>query len=165
VAEASSPAARRGQWLWIALALSLTLNLFVVGGLVWSMMSRPPPRAEAPAERLIAAARSLNLDSDQRVALGTFGVETREATLALRAANAPLMRQMWEEMAKAQPDQAAVLRFADQALENRRIYQRKMTTNLMTFLVTLQPDQRKRFAEVATRRPGGGGGPEAHPRP
>lgn len=151
LAEASAPAARRRPWLWVALALSLTLNLFVLGGLVWSMMApRHPP---GPAERLIMAARSLALTPEQRTALDTFGAELRELTLGLRAANAPLMRQMWSEMANPQPDQAAVLRLADQALENRRAYQRNMASNLMTFLGTLSPDQRKRFTEMAARRP------------
>jgi uncharacterized membrane protein len=153
MAEAASPAARRGRGLWIALALSLTLNLFFIGGLAWSMM-KAPPRPPTPVEHLISAGRSLDLNDDQRTALRAFGVQARELSLGLRAANAPLMRQMWEEMAKPAADQGSISHFADQALDNRRDYQRKMTANLMTFLATLSPDQRKRFAEIASRRPG-----------
>ena len=154
VAEASSPAARHRQWLWVALALSLTLNLFVVGGLVWPMVWTPPHPPPNPVERLIGAARSLDLNPDQRAALRTFGIAARELSLSLRAANTPIMRQMWEEMAKPQADASAISRFSDQALDNRRDYQRKMTANLMTFVATLTPEQRSRFAELASRRPG-----------
>jgi Spy/CpxP family protein refolding chaperone len=155
-AGATGPSARRHKWLWVALALSLTLNLFVAGGLVWSSMRppmRPPP---GPAERLLGAAHQLNLSPDQRTALERFGVASRELNQQLRAANAPLMRQIWEEVAKAQPDSAVVSRLTDQALENRRTFQQKMATNLMTFIGTLTPDQRKEFTDAVTRRPGPG---------
>jgi len=165
MAELSDRAARRGRGLWIALALSLTLNLFVIGGLGWSMMAPPPPRAEGAAERLVTAAHRLDLTADQRAALGTFGATAHEIAVGLRAANAPLMRAMWAEMEKAQPDQAAIARLADQALENRRAYQRKMATNLIGFLATLSPDQRRQFAEMAARRPGRGDSRMARPNP
>ena len=153
-AEASGPSARRHTWLWVALALSLTLNLFVAGGLVWSSMhmSMRPPMG--PGERLLGAAHQLNLNPDQRTALERFGVASRELNQQLRAANAPLMRQIWEEVAKAQPDSAVVSRLTDQALENRRAFQQKMATNLMTFVGTLTPDQRKEFTDMVNRRPG-----------
>ena len=57
-------------------------------------------------------------------------------------------------MAKAQPDPAAISKLIDTALDNRRAFQGKMTANLMTFVATLTPDQRQRFAELALRRPG-----------
>ena len=38
VVEGTSHGARGGRGLWVALALSLTLNLFVIGGLVWPMI-------------------------------------------------------------------------------------------------------------------------------
>jgi Spy/CpxP family protein refolding chaperone len=161
----SDRSASRGRGLWIALALSLTLNLFVIGGLVWSMMAPPPPRAEGAAERLVIAAHSLDLNPDQRSALGTFAATARELTQGLRRANAPLMQAMWAEMEKTQPDQAAISDLADQALENRRAYQRKMATNLIGFLATLSPDQRKQFAEIASRRPGHREGGMARPSP
>ena len=78
VAEAANPTERHGRWLRVALALSLTLNLFVVGGLVWSMVWAPPHPPPNPVERLIGAARALDLNPDQRDALRTFSIEARE---------------------------------------------------------------------------------------
>ena len=48
---------------------------------------------------------------------------------------------------------------ADKALENRRTYQRAMATNLLTFLATLTPDQRKTFTDNAMPRPKPGPAP------
>ncbi len=152
-AEISGRGPRHGWAIWIALALSLTLNVFVAGGLFWSWMS-PRPMAEAPADRLVANARTLDLGPDQQAALRTFARTARELRRTLGETNAPIFRQVWTELAKAQPDQALISKLTDTALDNRRAFQGKMTANLMTFLATLRPDQRQRFAELALRRPG-----------
>jgi uncharacterized membrane protein len=152
-ADISGRGPRRGWAIWIALALSLTLNVFVAGGLFWSMMARHHP-PEPPADRLVAAARTLDLTSDQQAALRTFARTARELRRQLGETNAPIFRQIWTEVAKPQPDQAAIGKLADTALDNRRAFQGKMTANLMTFVATLNADQRERFAELAMRRPG-----------
>lgn len=151
---------RRGWAIWIALALSLTLNVFVLGGLFWSMMAprhMPPPPA---ADRLVAAARTLDLTPAQQDALRQFARTARDLRRGLADTNTPIFHQLWSEMAKPQPDQAEISQLADSALENRRAFQHKMTANVMAFLATLTPDQRQRFAEMAMRRPGA---PRNHP--
>jgi Spy/CpxP family protein refolding chaperone len=152
--EASGRAVWRERGLWVALALSLTLNIFVAGGLTWSMMRPPPPRPLPPAERLVGAARALDLTPDQRTALHTFGTSARGLARDLREANAPLMREMWTQMALPQPDPAAIQALSDKVLDNRRTYQRGMAANLLTFLATLSPDQRKSFTDNAMPRAG-----------
>jgi len=153
--EAVSRGVRAGRGLWIALALSLTLNVFALGGMVWPMVAGPPHAAPGgPVERLISDARTLDLTSDQQAALKAFGAATRTANRDLRESNAPLMRAMWDEMAKPQPDQASINAIFDQVLEHRRVNQRTITTNLMAFAATLTQEQRKRFAELALQRPG-----------
>ncbi|HXQ51051.1 MAG TPA: periplasmic heavy metal sensor [Stellaceae bacterium] len=155
-AEVPGRAVWRERGLWAALALSVTLNVFVAGGLAWSMMRAPPPRLanEGPAERLLAVARTMDLTPDQRTALRTFGTTARGLSRELREANGPIMREMWAQMATLQPDAAAIQALNDKALENRRTYQHGMATNLMTFLATLTPDQRKTFTENAMPGPG-----------
>lgn len=153
-AEISGRGTRRGWAIWIALALSLTLNVFVLGGLFWSMMA-PPRGMPPPTDRLVAAARTLDLTPSQQEALRQFARTARDLRRSLADMNAPLFHQLWSEMEKPQPDQAEVARLADAALENRRAFQHKMTDNVMTFLATLTPGQRQRFAEMAMRRPGG----------
>ena len=151
-AETSNPSVWRGRGIWIALALSVTLNVFFLGGLVWSMMAPPPAPPQDFAQRLGSAARGLDLSPDQRKAFRSFAVAARDIRGELRSSNAPLMRGIWDEMAKPQPDTALIAKLGDQALENRREFQRKMSSNLLTFLATLSPDQRKRFTEMAVSR-------------
>lgn len=150
--ELSTRAPARGRGLWIALALSLTLNLFAIGGLAWSSMSAPPAQSN-PAERLIGIAAKLNLTAAQQGALDHFAATARDTTRGLRQANAPLMREMWTEMGTASPDEQKLSGLADRALDNRRTYQRQMSANLRTFLATLTPEQRKEFTETIMRHP------------
>jgi uncharacterized membrane protein len=158
-AEASHSAQRRAWALWIALALSLTLNVFMLGGLFWSMFAPPRP-ALAPAERLVAAARTLDLDPSQQSALEQFDMNSRDIHRTLVRSNAPVFRQLGAEMVKPQPDPAVIQKLSDQAIDNRRVFQRDMTANLMKLLATLSPDQRQRFADIAMHRPGA---PAHHP--
>ena len=147
VADDAAHAPRRRLGLWIALALSLTLNVCLVGGLGWAMLAMEPP--PAPAERFVAVGRDLDLDPAQRAALAAFAVTAREATHALRESNAPVMQKIWDQMAQGTPDEAAISRLTDEALENRRVYQGKMTAGLLKFLSTLSPEQRSQFAQLA----------------
>jgi len=164
VVEGTSHGARGGRGLWVALALSLTLNIFVIGGLVWPIVTGGPPRQQGPIERLIIDARRLDLTPDQKAALGIFGAAARKANLGLREANTPLMRDIWTEIGKPQPDAARIATITDQVLENRRAFQKAMSTNLLAFVTTLSPEQRQHFAELQMQRPEGphpGAGPQA----
>lgn len=160
--EGVSHGVRASRGLWVALALSLTLNIFALGGLVWPIVSGEPPRQAGPIERLVSDARTLDLTADQKAALQVFSAAARRANQGLREANAPLMRSMWDEMAKPQPDSARIASIIDQVLDHRRSFQQTMSTNLITFLATLSPDQRHSFADKArqgpgAQRPGSGG--------
>jgi Spy/CpxP family protein refolding chaperone len=147
--QAVQAAPRRRVGVWIALALSLTLNVCLVGGLVWAMIAIEPQ--PAPAERFVAVARSLDLTNAQRASLAAFAATAREATASLRDHNAPVMQKVWEEMARPQPDEAAISRLTDEALQNRRTYQSEMTSGLLKFLATLRPEQRNEFTQLAHR--------------
>lgn len=142
----------RAWGLWVALALSLTLNVFVLGGLGWSWMTRPlaPPGV---AQRFIAIGRSLELTGDQRDALRQFGITARDLARSMREANAPLIHQIWQEMGNPQPDGTKIQGLSDQVLENRRAFQHKMSQNLIAFLAVLTPEQRQRFVDRAMQPP------------
>jgi uncharacterized membrane protein len=156
VIDGVSRPARRVRAVWVALALSLTLNVFIVGGVVWSMMAAE--RVLGPAERFLAIGRSLDLTPEQRTALGNFGNNARKLNRTLREANSPLMLQIWTEVAKPNPDEAEIARLDDQAIANRRAFQQGMTAGLVTFLAALTPEQRSKFAAAASRPPGANGG-------
>jgi Spy/CpxP family protein refolding chaperone len=140
----------RGRLLWLALILSLTLNIFFLGGLLWSRIAAE--QGSTPEERFTRAANSLDLSPDQHIAFQQFATDVREHSRHLHEANGPLIQQVWAELAKPQPDQALIASLVDQAAENRHNYQKDMTGTLSQFLTTLTPDQRAKFVELAQKR-------------
>lgn len=146
-AEAPARVRRGGQGVWVALALSLTLNVFLVGGLGWAMFEGQ--RVLPPTQRFLVVGRSLGLNATQRAALHNFALTAHEAGAKLRQGNEPLMREIWDELAKPNPDQTAIQHDADSLLQNRRDYQHAMTQGLIAFLATLSPNQRDRFTALA----------------
>ena len=148
VAEGDARAQSHGRLLWVALLLSLAINAFLVGTLVWWVGAT---RIPTPAERFQQVARDLKLSDDQRDAFQQFIIEMRRNTRQLRENNIPLVDKVWEEIGKAQPDRAAIDRLVDQATENRRAYQRSMTEALTRFLANLSADQRGEFVELTKR--------------
>jgi uncharacterized membrane protein len=149
LAEGGQQARSHGRLWWVALALSLTLNVFFVGGLVWSRMAMRP--VETPAERFAQIGRELELSPQQHDAFQQFILEMRKHGRELRESNQPLVSEVWNELGKPQPDQSAVAGLIEKATENRQAYQKEMTAALSHFLAGLAPDQRARFVELAKR--------------
>jgi uncharacterized membrane protein len=149
-AEAEVKSATRNRLVWVALALSLTLNIFVVAGLLWSHSASPRPVNFA--DRLIEAGAGLNLSSAQRDTFHQFAQTIQQRTKEMREANQPLFRGIWEELAKEHADQAVLNRLVDEASDNRHGYQRDVTAALYSFLASLSPEQRADFIE-AIRHP------------
>jgi len=149
VAEGGVRSGPRSRLLWLALVVSLALNAFVLGTLVWWVSTNRMP---SPAERFQQIARDLKLNEDQRDAFQQFAIEMRRDTRQLRDTNVPLVDKVWEEMGKAQPDRALIDRLVDQATDNRRNYQRSMTEALTRFLANLSAEQRGQFVELTKRR-------------
>lgn len=149
VAAAAARAGWRGRIVWVALALSLTLNVFFVGGLVWSRMA---DRELGPLERFQAVGRQLDLDAEQQNAFQSFGRTVRAQGELLRERNVPLLNRVWEEVAKPEPDQALVAQLVEQAANNRQAYQKATAEALGAFMQSLRPEQRARFADIAKRR-------------
>src|SRR5713101_6490284 len=149
LAEAAPKSRARGRLVWVALALSLTLNVFFVFGLLWFQVAGQP--RQTPAERVAALASELNLTAEQRGAFQQFVNEVQERSRRLRESNQPLIQQVWDELAKPQPDQALIARLVDEATENRHTYQKNMAGVLSQFLAALSPEQRAQFVELAKR--------------
>jgi Spy/CpxP family protein refolding chaperone len=149
LAEAGARSGTRGRLVWVALALSLTLNVFFLLGLLWFQVAGQP--IQTPAERVAATESELNLTTAQRAAFQHFVGEVRERSRQLRESNQPLIRQVWEELAKPQPDQALVARLVDEATDHRHTYQKDMAAVLGEFLAVLSPEQRAQFVALAQR--------------
>lgn len=142
---------RRGRLAWIALALSLTLNVFFIGGLTWSKIEAGR-MGVTPAERLAHLEQRLNLNADQTLAFQQFVRVLRLRGRLLRESNEPLLQRIWAEVAKPAPDDGTISNLVEQANENRHGFQKEAAGALMTFMKSLSPEQRARFAELARNR-------------
>jgi len=148
--EAGRRVGSRGRLMAVLLTLSLTLNVFFIGGLVWTRHHMPPPMMN-PVERFQSVG-----DGDasgRRPARWPPAIHRRlrEHNRAMREQNRPLIEAMWSELAKAEPDQAKIEELIDQANANRRAAQKETEKSLTAFLATLPPEQRAQFADLAQK--------------
>jgi len=149
LAESGQKAGRGGRLLWIALALSLTLNICFLAGLAWMHIHAPGP----PLVRLQHFGDSLNLTGDQRQAYEQFLRTLRQRGRAVREGNQPLIQNLWSEIAKPTPDTAAIAKLGDQINGNRTALQRDVSSALDAFIKTLTPEQRAQLAAKAKAPP------------
>src|SRR5258708_16857163 len=95
----------------------------------------------------------VTLTGEHGGAFQTFVKGVQERPRRLRDSNQPLIQQVWDELAKPQPDQALIARLVDEATENRHAYQKDMAAVLGQFLAVLSPEQRAPFVELPQRPP------------
>ena len=136
------------RWIFrLALALSLTLNLCFIGGLLYTKFATEAWMT--PQELVQSLASDLKLSQEQRQSFREMIQVLRLKGQSLRAANAELVAQVSTELAKPQPDQEALTRIFGQLAENRRQYQIQVGVVLATFFGKLSPEQRTHFIELA----------------
>jgi len=147
--EGVEPRARGRLLLW-ALILSLAINIFFLGAMIWVRAN--VPAMPTPQQRMQAIAEELKLNPDQHDAFQQFLIEMRRSTRQLRDGNMPLLQRAWDEMVKPNPDQALIGQIIDQTSENRRAYQKTMSVAMARFLSDLTAEQRSQFVELLRRR-------------
>jgi uncharacterized membrane protein len=136
--------------LWATLAVSLVINIFFVGTMVWLRMNAEP-RAVWPA--LVHAIGShLKVKEEKNEAFKRLVMETRQNTRLLHNTNQPLIVKMWEELGKPQTDPEAVNHLVDQITENRRAYEKTMTSAFAKFRADLPAGQRQEVDELVRDR-------------
>ena len=146
LAETGRQTGWRARLVWIALALSLVVNVFFVGGLLWVKLSIHPPMP--PLERMLHIGQSLNLNDDQRIALDQFLRVIRLRGRFLRETNQPLLERIWTELAKPAPDDDAIAKLGAEIEQNRNAFQHELAMVLLTFVKTLTPEQRAKLADA-----------------
>jgi uncharacterized membrane protein len=147
--DSGQKAGRSGRLLWIALALSLTLNICFLAGLAWMHLHAPPP----PIVRMQHFGDSLNLNAGQRQAYEQFLRTLRLRGRFVRESNQPLIENLWNEIAKPTPDASTIAKLSDQINSNRGGLQREVSTALDAFIKTLTPEQRAQLAAKAKAPP------------
>ena len=137
----------RARLVWIALALSLTLNVFFVGGLTWMKLSERLPLP--PMERMQRLGQALDLTDDQHLAFDQFLRVVRMRGAFFHETNQPLLERMWTEMAKPTPDDEAITKLGSTIDQNRQTYQHEIAAAFQTFLKSLNTEQRTKLAQIA----------------
>jgi Spy/CpxP family protein refolding chaperone len=157
-ASTATRGASRQHLLWVALTLSLVLNLCFVAGALWIRI-QGPPLPMGPEERLQRVGEELVLDPQQKQAFQRYSETVRAHFQQMREAVEPLMNAAWSEMAKPDADEGKVLQLFDEATQTRRGFQHEMITATLSFLAALSPDQRAKFVQLFHQRPRSWGQP------
>jgi uncharacterized membrane protein len=152
VASLTARGGVRQHLLWVALALSVALNLCFVAGALWIRVNEPPLPA-SPHERLQRIGAELALSPQQKVEFDEYSQAVQERMRKMHEAVEPLVGNAWSELAKPDADAAKVTQLFDEAAQQRYGYRRELTLKTLSFLSTLSPEQRKRFVALARQRP------------
>lgn len=128
---------------WILLAISVVLNVFVVGGFFYAkgrsearMMDRSP---------IMAAVRDLDLTGPQKQALEKMRADIRKSSSDIRDEMRPLRRELLTELAKPQPDFTQVDRRIDDLGDVQSKRFKAMVRAVHEFQQTLTPEQQEAF--------------------
>jgi Spy/CpxP family protein refolding chaperone len=141
----------RRHLVWIALALSLALNLCFVAGAAWIRIYGPTQPINAE-ERLQRIGEELALDPQQKQAFEAYSEALRARMQLMRQSVDPLVGTAWSEVAKPDANEAKVVQLFDEAAEKRRSFMRELAPITLSFLAELSPDQRARFVELIRQK-------------
>ncbi|MHA1536845.1 MAG: periplasmic heavy metal sensor [Alphaproteobacteria bacterium] len=136
---------------WVLLVLSLALNVFFVGGNVYTRML--VERVEkSPGERARIVARRLALDTRQREAFGDLRAKIRSRSQKYRAASRGSAARIWAEIAKDRPNKRVIERNLRTLSKNRLAFQTQASAIAIDFLARLDSEQKKLFLALAKQR-------------
>jgi len=141
----------RQRLLVALLAISVALNVCVLAGALWARYSSRD--STTASDRFHRLEVSLNLNDQQRQAFEAYVAATRARNAQLRKDLEPSIEASWNELAKAQPDEAAILQSLADASSRWRASQRETIQATVALLATLTPEQRAKFiADERARR-------------
>jgi Spy/CpxP family protein refolding chaperone len=150
-ASAVSRRVTRQPLLWVALTLSLVLNLCFIAGAAWIHIHGPSPPM-TPEERFQQIGAELALDPQQQQAFDRYSEAVRIHMQRMREAVEPLINAARTELAKPSADETTVLRLFDEAAQTRRDFQRELIAKTLSFLAVLTPEQREKFVDLFHER-------------
>ena len=149
----------RRRTLWIALFVSLAVNLFVIGAVAGALAFgrglRPaePPMRRGPAFWAAADSLSPQQRDAYRQTLRSQSQDVRGRMREARAAR----REAWRTLGAQPMDAAATIRELDRARAMDAAGRAAVERRIVEFAATLPPADRARFAEALARQPRGGG--------
>ncbi len=150
--DSSAPGARRLRFVEIALALSLVLNVFVVGGFVYSQLTGPSGAPVGHDRRLDLMANRLGVDTEKSKPFREFKAGLRQVFNGLNQTNRPLFDQLWQEALKPDPDLARLDQLVDEIVAKRQAVSHESLRLLVKFSASLSPDQRSALLALMQNR-------------
>ena len=141
----------RASLPWVLFALSLTLNVFFLGGYYYKRTVDARLLANEQA-RINFVMEKLQFDPEQRQRFQDLRQHTHEHQRALFRANRPVIDNLWREVEKPQPDTAQLDTYIDALTANRLTFQRQQMHDLVGFAQTLETQQRLEFLELVRAR-------------
>lgn len=134
---------------WFLFAVSLAGNVFFAAGVAYTVYQER--RAQNSAEaRVDIVAERLDLTEAQHDALSLLRERAEVRRPGLRQADGPLRAALLEQVAQPEFDRDLVMEMLAERDEERRPYFVEYAEDLHGFLVTLTPEQRRSFLEMAS---------------
>ena len=141
----------RVKLLWILLAVSLTANVFLVAGALYTLYGEDDWRAE-PSAHIDSVAERLGLSPEQRDGLLALREKARQGRKGSREGRESRRAAFIAELGKPAFDRAGVLALMEARSAKRRARIVDVAQNLHAYLATLSPEQRREFLAMARER-------------
>jgi Spy/CpxP family protein refolding chaperone len=141
----------RASLPWILFALSLTLNVFFLGGYYYKR-ELDQRLAGNEQERSRYVAEELHFTQEQRQRFLDMRQSAHERARELFRTNRPVIDSLWREIEKPAPDTAQLDGAIDRLTTNRSAFQREQMHDLLSFAKTLDESQRVKFLELVRTR-------------
>ena len=141
----------RPKLLWIVLAVSLTANVFLVAGSLYTLYGKGGWHAKSYAN-VESIGDRLALTEDQRRGLTALRERARERWQGMRETRGERRAAFLAELAKPTFDRDQVLALIGERAAERGERFADMAGELHAYMATLTPPQREQFLSMARER-------------
>lgn len=141
----------RPKLLWIVLAVSLTANVFLVAGALYTLYGKGDWHAKSYAHAESIGDR-LALTEEQRRGLSALRERAQERRQGMRERRGERRAAFLAELAKPTFDRDRVLALIGERAAKRGERFADMAGELHAYMATLTPPQRAQFLEMARER-------------
>jgi hypothetical protein len=143
---------------WVLFALSLALNVFFIGGQVYSRAfygegtGQQAGGAKPPAKPGRISVNRIGLDVAQRGEFRTMRDRIRARGKRYRKRGRGHVARLWAELEKNRPSKRVIDRSLRKLTDSRYAYERRAAAHALAFMATLDANQKARFLELAKSR-------------
>ncbi len=140
-----------GRLPWFLFAVSLAANVFFAAGVGYTVYKERMV-AESPEARVDVAAERLGLNAEQHEALSLLRERSAMRLPGLRQSDKPLRVAILKQLSQPNFDSTMITEMLEARDEERRPYFAEYAEDLHGFLITLTPEQRGIFRDMAQER-------------